>query len=143
MKKFIAIIVLGLLWCNPSFAEKFKVNMQCTLFIDNEYFAKKTWLLDNDKKSGYLNFVNDSIVEWHESIPIENDEWLVMFYHVDRFSGVGVFDATGKVTNRKFLKWLDQVDNPYRSLVNSITIMDAKKETSGTVECEAVTKKAF
>ena len=145
VKKLLGILVLSLLWCNISFAERFKINLECTLFIKGEYFATKTFILDSNESGGYLDYVNDSIVEFHESIPTEEkNAWLLIFYHVDRFSGKGNLTIIEEITDAQIIKFSDKIKNKKgldrRSLRNSL---NAETLETGDVECKAAPEKAF
>ena len=145
MKKLLGIVVLGLLWCNISFAERFKINLECTLFIKGEYFATKTFILDSNDSGSFLDYVNESIVEFHESIPIEEkDAWILIFYHVDRFSGKGNLTITEEINDAQLIKFSDKIENKKgldrRSLRNSL---NAETLETGDVECVAASEKAF
>ena len=130
---------LSLAW---GFEIKFKSQITCDLFHDNKFFSSKTWLLSTYEDNGHLTWATDTILEWNESIMVNENpmEWIVMFYHVDRYSGDGTWDSTVKLKNQYFIKnFLNKVKNRRSSHL----ILKNDLDLNGDITCELASKKKF
>tara|TARA_B100000029_G_scaffold368471_1_gene362020 strand:+ start:91 stop:531 length:441 start_codon:yes stop_codon:yes gene_type:complete len=128
---------LSLAW---GFEVKFKSEITCDLFHNDKKFATKSWPLNTDEEGGYLTWATDSILEWHENIMVSEDplKWVVMFYHVDRYSGKGSWDSTVDLDNENLIKnFLDK--NVIRR--NAHLILKNDLDLNGDISCKEATKK--
>ena len=109
MKKYFIIIILSLFYSTFLNAKILKINLQCDIELNGEFLATKTFELDSSKKGGYLTYHDDSIVEFHENIPMDstNDKWTIMFYHIDRYSGTGKVEVSNQINAKQLLKYLE------------------------------------
>ena len=110
MKKFFIIIITNFFINSVSNAEIFKANLQCDIELNGKFLATKTFPLDSTKRDGYLTYHDETIVEFHESIPMDatNNKWTIMFYHIDRFSGTGNVDVSNQINAKQLLKFLNE-----------------------------------
>ena len=109
MKKFFIIIITNFFINSVSNAEIFKANLQCDIELNGKFLATKTFPLDSTKKDGYLTYHDETIVEFHESIPMDatNNKWTIMFYHIDRYSGTGKVEVSNQINAKQLLKYLE------------------------------------
>ena len=109
MKSRFLIIILNFFYFSNLHAEIFKANLQCDIELNGKFLATKTFPLDSSKNDGYLDYVDDSIVEFHESIPMDssNDKWTILYYHIDRFSGTGRVDVSNQINAKQLLKHIN------------------------------------
>ena len=109
MKKFFILIILNLSFFSVLNAKQFKTNLQCDIELNGKFLATKTFPLDSSKNDGYLDYVDDSIVEFHESIPMDssNDKWTILYYHIDRFSGTGRVDVSNQINAKQLIKHIN------------------------------------
>ncbi len=109
MKKYFIIIILNLFYSSFVNAEILKINLQCDIELNGQFLATKTFELDSTRNDSYLNYHDDSIVEFHESIPMDssNDKWTIMFYHIDRYSGTGKVEVSNEINGKQLLKYLN------------------------------------
>ncbi len=108
MKKYFIIIILSFLYSSFVNAKMLKIKLQCDIELNGKFLATKTFELDSSKKGGYLTYHDDSIVEFHENIPMDstNDKWTIMFYHIDRYSGTGKVEVSKQINGKQLLKYL-------------------------------------
>ena len=128
---------LSLAW---GFEVNFKSEITCDLFHNDKKFATKSWPLNTDEDGGYLNWATDTIIEWHESIAVNEDPltWVVMFYQVDRYSGKGSWDSTTDLSNEFFLK---NFLNKNLKRRNSHLILKKYLDLNGNISCKEASKK--
>ena len=109
MKKFFIIIISNFFIISVSNAEIFKANLQCDIELNGKFLATKTFPLDSTKSDGYLTYHDETIVEFHESIPMDatNNNWTIMFYHIDRYSGTGKVEVSNQINAKQLLKYLE------------------------------------
>ena len=142
--KIILFFILFFLSINLSFASEFKVSFKmeltCDLFHNNKKFTSKTWPLDTNKKDGYLNYADDTIIEWHESIPVNEEPlmWVAMFYHVNRYTGEGHWDSTKEIKNKEFISSFLQKNLIRR---NAHLLLKKHLELDGEIFCKETDKK--
>ena len=147
MKKILLYLIVFFIFKTYSnlswgFEVKFKSQITCDLFHDKKFFATKTWPLSTYKEGGYLTWATDSILEWHENIMVNENPntWVVMFYHVDRYSGEGNWDSTVELNNQYFIKNFIEKNKNRR---NSHLILKNDLDLNGDITCELATKKKF
>ena len=102
-------MILSLFYSSFVNAKILKIKLQCDIELNGEFLATKTFELDSSKEGGYLDFYNDSIVEFHENIPMDstNDKWTLMFYHIDRYSGTGKVEVSNQINAKQLIKYLN------------------------------------
>ena len=138
---FVFILFFSFTICSASgFKVPFNSQLTCDLFYENNKFTTKTWTLDTKKKNGFLNYIDRTSIEWHESIPVNENplKWVVMFYFVDRYTGEGHWDSTQEIDNKKFLNsFLEK--NLIRKSAH--LILEEYLNLSGTITCRETNKK--
>tara|TARA_B100001057_G_C22764002_1_gene916997 strand:+ start:1021 stop:1461 length:441 start_codon:yes stop_codon:yes gene_type:complete len=142
--KILIFLVISFLNINSSFAGEynisFKTELTCDLFHNDKKFTTKTWPLDTSIKNGYLNYVDNTIIEWHESIPVNEEPliWIAMFYHVNRYTGEGHWDSTREIKNEVYLSSFLTKDLIRRS---AHLYLKEYLDLEGTIRCRETDKK--
>ena len=142
--KIILSFILFFLSINFSFASEFKVSFKteltCDLFHNNKKFTSKTWSLDTNNKDGYLNYVDNTLIEWHESIPVNEEPliWVAMFYHVNRYTGEGHWDSTKEIRNEEYLSSFLRKNLIRR---NAHLLLKEHLNLKGEISCKETDKK--
>ena len=142
--KIILFFVLTFLSVDLSFASEyktsFKTELTCDLFHNDKKFTTKTWSLDTNKKDGFLNYVDNTIIEWHESIPVNEDPliWVAMFYHVNRYTGDGHWDSTKEIENKEYLSSFLSKNLIRR---NAHLLLKKHLDLDGEISCRETDKK--
>ena len=139
MKKLLAILVLGLLWCNVGFAEKLVLACKVEVFQNNagiesvdEDFTqvldldKKYWLFNNEKRKLIIDDRYFVVYEVDDEY-IDLNSASIMYRRIDRYDGsfyevsanipVKEFKIFQKIKkqsyNMKNYKKLEQASNKY------------------------------
>ena len=99
MKKLLAIVVLSLLWSGNASSEILKID--CTIKFNNGEVITNYFELNSETKNYYNEFEGDQVL-WTYVTETSNNEWMPIYHHVNRRSGV--YTAGFGVKTKKFPK---------------------------------------